>query len=42
MLELLLDFFFFFSICSSPFCFLSTVFHDTFSLPNKILPFYGY
>ena len=40
-LELYLGFYVFsFSICSSPFCFLLTVFHDTFSMSYKILSYY--
>ena len=31
-----------FLICSSPFCFLLTVFHDTFSMYYKILSSYVY
>ena len=31
-----------FSICSSPFCFLLTIFHDTFSMSYNILPYYVY
>ena len=31
-----------FSICSSPFCFLLTEFHYTFSMSFKILPCYVY
>ena len=31
-----------FSICSSPFCFLLTEFHYTFSMSYKILPYYVY
>ena len=42
-LELLLGFYVFsFSICSSRFCFLLTVFYDTFSMSYKILPYYVY